>query len=122
MHGQAIDAANGFIGALIQCVLMFEHIAFVELAKPIERRAKSDRLQDWRRAGFELVRGFIVGDAVARRFRSSRRRPGTAAGAPMRLGFAIQRTDPGRPVNLVPCQHVIIAAERLHIDVEMNAG
>src|SRR5437016_648249 len=107
---QPVDAVAG------QSLLMFENVVTSELLDEVDRRTKADRAGDVRRPRFEPVRrllvlGLLEGDVEDH----------LAAALPGRhcrqqLIAAIERTDPGRPVNLVAGQRVKVAAERLYID------
>ena len=81
-----------------------------------------DRLHDRGRAGLELVRRLAIGDAVLEHLADH-----LAAAVERRHGLemlvlAVEHADAGRPVELVTGEDVEIAAEVLHVDVEMDGG
>ena len=86
----------------------------------VDRRAEPDRLHDRRRAGLEPVRRLAIGDAILEHFADhlaaavERRHRGEL------LVLAVEHADAGRPVELVAGEGIEIAADVLHVDVEMH--
>src|SRR3977135_2906072 len=86
----------------------------------IERGAEPDRLHDRRRAGLELMRRIAISNAILEYLADhlaaavERRHRGEV------LVFAVERADPGRAVKLVTGHTIEIAADVLHVDIEMH--
>src|SRR4029453_1556336 len=88
----------------------------------IDRRPEPDRLHDRGRAGFEAMRRIAIGDVILKYLADHLAAAGERGHRGKMLVLAIKDPDPGRPIQLVASADIEIAADILHVDIEMHSA
>ena len=121
-NAQRVDLAQALMGILDQRGLVRPDARLADRVDIVDGGAEPDRLHDRRRAGLEPVRRLAIGDAVLEHLADH-----LAAAVERRHGaemlmLAVEHADAGRPVELVAGEGVEVAADVLHVDVEVDGG
>ena len=119
-HPQPVVALQPRYGAGVERVFVGGDRLAVLHHQPVERGAPADRLQDRRGASLEAVGRVGVGDGV-HRHSADHLAAALVGGEPrQRLLTTDQRSDAGRPEQLVAGEDVEVASDRLHVDAAMH--
>src|SRR6516164_6518750 len=86
----------------------------------IERRPKSDRLHDRRRAGLEAMRRMVVGDGLPGHFLDHLAAALVWRQRLKQFALAVEYADSGWAVDLVPGENVKVGVKFPYVDIEMD--
>src|SRR5579872_701383 len=88
----------------------------------VKRCAKTDRLDDWRRARLEAMRRGVVSNRIARDL-ADHLAPAIEGRQFLEpFALAVKNTDPGRPVDLMAGKNIEVRVKVANINVEMDGA